>query len=77
LTTAVAIGYKGCMTPQQLVEFRERLGFTQQELADRLRVDRVTIARWETGARSIPPYLDLALETVARKRPGTRKGSAL
>lgn len=61
------------MTPQQLVSFREDLGITQQELADKLRVDRVTIARWETGTRSIPPYLDLALETV--KRQGTRKRS--
>jgi transcriptional regulator with XRE-family HTH domain len=67
LTAAVAIGYKGCMTPKQLVEFRETHGLTQQELANRLRVDRVTIARWEIGARAIPPYLDLALETVARK----------
>lgn len=63
-----------CMTSEQLVAFREEFGFTQQELADRLRVDRVTIARWETGARSIPPYLDLALETVKR---GTRKRSVL
>jgi transcriptional regulator with XRE-family HTH domain len=70
----VAIGYKGCMTPQDLVAFRETHGLTQQELADKLRVDRVTIARWETGARSIPPYLDLALETVGR---GTRKRSVL
>lgn len=64
----MAIGYMVCMTPEQLVAFREDLGFTQQELADRLRVDRVTIARWETGARSIPPYLDLALETVRRRK---------
>jgi transcriptional regulator with XRE-family HTH domain len=62
------------MTPEQLVAFREAQGLTQQELADKLRVDRVTIARWETGARSIPPYLDLALETVGR---GTRKRSVL
>ncbi len=67
MTAAVAIGYKGCMTSKQLVEFRETHGLTQQELANRLRVDRVTIARWEIGARAIPPYLDLALETVARK----------
>lgn len=62
------------MTPEQLVAFRETHDLTQQELADRLRVDRVTIARWETGARSIPPYLDLALETV-RRALGTRRSS--
>ena len=70
----MTIGYKACMTPQDLAAFRETHGLTQQQLAEKLRVDRVTIARWETGARSIPPYLDLALETVGR---GTRKRSVL
>jgi transcriptional regulator with XRE-family HTH domain len=64
------------MTQQELVAFRERLGLTQQELADRLGVDRVTIARWETGARAIPAFLGLALETVERRVTGRgRRGS--
>lgn len=58
------------MTPKDLVAFRERLELTQQDLADRLGVDRVTIARWETGTRAIPAYLWLALETVERRLTG-------
>lgn len=64
----MAIGYSGGMTKEQLVALRERLNLTQQELADTLGVDRVTLARWEIGARAIPPFLHLALETVERRR---------
>jgi transcriptional regulator with XRE-family HTH domain len=31
---------------------RERLGLTQTDLAAELKVDRVTISRWETGTRT-------------------------
>ena len=63
----VAIGYIGGMTSNDLTAFRQRLELTQQALADHLGVDRVTIARWETGTRAIPAYLGLALETVERR----------
>lgn len=69
----MAIGYNSRMTPQELIAFRERLEMTQQQLADKLGVDRVTIARWETGTRAIPVYLGLALETVERKATGRRR----
>jgi transcriptional regulator with XRE-family HTH domain len=37
------------MTGRQLKAFREGLGLSQQELADILKVQRVTVARAETG----------------------------
>jgi len=49
------------MTKEELAEWREAYGLTQQELADLLHVTRVTIARWEAGIRKIPPFLYLAL----------------
>ena len=61
------------MAPHELVAYRERLELTQQELADKLGVDRVTIARWETGTRAIPAFLHLALETVERKLTGRHR----
>lgn len=61
------------MAPQELIAYRERLELTQQELADKLGVDRVTIARWETGTRAIPVFLHLALETVERKLTGRHR----
>lgn len=52
------------MTPAQLRERRDKLGLTQAELAQRLAVNRVTLARWETDALPIPPYLALALDAI-------------
>jgi len=35
-------------------KFRKQFGLTQAELARLLRVDRVTVARWETGKHECP-----------------------
>lgn len=43
-----------------LVQRRKDMGFTQQELADRLGVSRITVSRRET-AESQPTALELAL----------------
>lgn len=43
-----------------LVKRRKDMGFTQQELADRLGVSRITVSRRET-AESQPTALELAL----------------
>jgi DNA-binding XRE family transcriptional regulator len=52
------------MKPDELKEFRARLGFTQEQLAIELGVHRLSVIRWETGARKIPPMLTLALKQV-------------
>jgi transcriptional regulator with XRE-family HTH domain len=49
------------VTPEDLKEWRELNGYSQMKLAAALRVSRVTVARWETGAREIPSFLGLAL----------------
>ncbi len=52
------------MTGQELKEWRRMRGLTQEDLARRLGVIRLTVARWETGSRSVPSFLSLALEAL-------------
>lgn len=53
------------MTPEDLVAWRQRHGLSQEQLATALGVDRVTLARWETGARQVPGrMLALALRAL-------------
>ena len=39
------------MTDKEIIELRKRLKMTQQQFADAIGVDRVTVARWETGQK--------------------------
>jgi DNA-binding transcriptional regulator YiaG len=52
------------MTGQELKEWRRKWGLTQEGLAQRLGVIKVTVARWETRTRAIPSFLPLALEAL-------------
>ncbi len=50
----IAIGYIQGMTPQQMQEWRARMGWTQEQAAVWLGVQRGTINRYENGRRAIP-----------------------
>jgi len=52
----------GLLTPQEIRENRERLGLTQQELADLLRLGGNSLSRWESGAI----YQSRSLDTLLR-----------
>ena len=58
------------MEKEELKKFRENLEMTQDQLAEKLKVARNTLSRWELGERKIPEFLDLALETVERRIRG-------
>ena len=62
------MAYDFGMNSEDLKAKREGLELTQDQLAKELGVDVMTISRWERGARSIPPYLSLAIETVERRQ---------
>ncbi len=49
------------MTPEELKQWREARGYSQNKLAEALSVHIMTVSRWERGAREIPPFLRLAL----------------
>jgi len=55
------------MTGKELQEWRRKWGLSQEGLAQRLGVIRVTVARWETGTRAIPSFLPLALEALENR----------
>ena len=52
------------MTPLELRERREFLGYTQLSFAERLGLSRRTIQSYELGETSIPRVLEMALETI-------------
>lgn len=54
------------MTGPELREWRNHWHLSQMELASQLGVHLNTYNRWERGAAQIPPFLPLALETLAR-----------
>ncbi|MFO0705503.1 MAG: transcriptional repressor LexA [Nitrospira sp.] len=55
------------MKSTDLKRVRERLGLTQQQLADALNTTRVSVARYEAGMRRIPGLVQVALEQLERK----------
>ncbi len=60
------------LAAQETKYLRRYLGLTQEKLADRMAIDRVTIARWETGEVDISPQHDFILRgmMLASLRPG-------
>ncbi len=52
----------GLLTPPEIRAHRERLGLTQQELADLLRLGGNSLSRWESGA----VYQSRSLDTLLR-----------
>jgi repressor LexA len=60
----VTIGY--IMTPKEIKAIREKLGLTQQQLAEALHTTRVSIARYETGARKMSGAAQVAVRQLLR-----------
>ncbi len=62
------------MIKEDLKAWRDATGYSQGQLAKALKVSVVTVSRWETGARSIPSFLMLALRQLEiTDDPATRR----
>ena len=48
-------------------DLRDKLGLTQEELANRLKVDRVTVAKWETTSRRPSRLAQRQIDRLERK----------
>lgn len=55
------------MNGTEIKDIRKKRGLTQQELADIIGVDRVTVARWEIGAKKPSNLAKRQLSRLARK----------
>lgn len=62
------------MKGDELKERRKALGLNQTELAELMKVDIMTISRYETDKREIPHVFELALRTIEREH-GKKKSS--
>lgn len=52
------------MSAIQVREMRDYYSLTQQQLADRLGVNRAVVAQWETGRFGSPAYLPRAIQQI-------------
>lgn len=57
------------LEPKEIRFLRHHVDFTQAELAQRLRVDAQTVARWEKGKNDIPGPADVLLRLLVLASP--------
>lgn len=62
------------MTGKELRRIRQKLGFTQTEFAERLRISRVSVNRMEYGNQVITPSMALLIELLAKEIERERTG---
>ena len=63
------------MAPEEIKGLREKLNLTQAEFAERIHVNRVTLARWERGKNEPRGLYLRALHDLAGKAKWKRKTS--
>ncbi len=62
------------MKSEDLNKWRIQNGYSQTDLAEALGVTKLTIVRWGTGERKIPPFLHLALKSLPTKGGEIKRG---
>ncbi|KKN74744.1 hypothetical protein LCGC14_0387860 [marine sediment metagenome] len=67
LTKTTSRGSIFNMIAKDIKKLRQRLGLTQKEFAGRLKVDNVTVSRWERGEQKPSQLAVRQLERLARK----------
>jgi len=55
------------MESKEIKELRKKLGLTQKELAARMKVDAITVSRWERGEQRPSQLAERKLNKLAKK----------
>ena len=55
------------MESKEIKELRKKLGLTQKELAARMKVDAITVSRWELGKQRPSCLAKQQLQKLSRK----------
>ena len=55
------------MKSDELKRIRDRLQMTQEELAKRLGVSRLSVLRWENGQSDISKSMAIAIRSIAKE----------
>ena len=55
------------MTPEDLRKWRKERDLTMSDLATLLGVTLLTVHRWETRKRAMPPFLELAIRFLEQQ----------
>lgn len=61
------------MDREEFKRTRERLGWTQTQLAERLGVTRDAVAKWEAGVRKVSEPVAIAIRAVAAEERKRRR----
>lgn len=61
------------MEGRDLKVARAKLGISQRELAERLGLTQVTIARYEKAVSEIPKVVEIAVECLVREAQASEK----
>jgi DNA-binding transcriptional regulator YiaG len=65
----------GAMSAAELLEARRHLGLTQAALADALKVDVMSVSRWERGVVGIRPRHAFRVRALLQKASGSESSS--
>jgi len=57
----------GIMNSKDISKLRKELKLTQKELAARVKVDAITVSRWERGEQKPSPQAERQLTRLSRK----------
>lgn len=61
------------MTAEEVKAWRERMGWSQERLAEALGVHTMTVSKWERGEQDHAPYLPLALDALEQQAKKKRR----